>query len=317
MKLIFLLQFVFIFLFNVNLKAQLGEIPMDTVDFESVCDYIAIDTSAQNIWQIGIPNKIVFNSANSLPNAIVTDTINNYPINNHSYFDLYLGNFNNTWYPYSMFFEFKHKIDSDTLKDGGYITVSYDMGQTWVNIINDSLFWGNSPQFSISTLYSNTDTLFNHEKGFSGTTNGWESVNFGWFVPPTKKSGNTIPGDTMIIRFNFISDSIDTQKEGWLIDDIRLYAVDMGGKIGSKDNLKTISVFPNPSSDKMIISLDKSYKDVKFEIYNSLGVCVEKLNYQYTKEIDFKNSNLMNGIYFGRIIFNDERMEDFKFEVVR
>ncbi len=48
---------------------------------------IQIDTSQQgNIWQIGRPQKILFNLAFSIPNAIVTDTLNTYPINDTSSF---------------------------------------------------------------------------------------------------------------------------------------------------------------------------------------------------------------------------------------
>ena len=46
-----------------------------------------IDTSvAGNIWQIGKPHKTIFDSAYSRPDAIVTDTIHDYPANNLSTF---------------------------------------------------------------------------------------------------------------------------------------------------------------------------------------------------------------------------------------
>ena len=37
-------------------------------------------THGTNVWQIGQPQKTVFNQAYSLPNALMTDTINSYPI---------------------------------------------------------------------------------------------------------------------------------------------------------------------------------------------------------------------------------------------
>ncbi|MDA3953800.1 MAG: transposase [Bacteroidales bacterium] len=40
------------------------------------------DSSEPPIWQIGTPNKTFFDSAYSSPNAIITDTVNYYPINN-------------------------------------------------------------------------------------------------------------------------------------------------------------------------------------------------------------------------------------------
>ena len=49
---------------------------------------IEIDTVHyhHNIWQVGAPHKSVFTSAQSLPNAIVTDTANPVPPNDTSVF---------------------------------------------------------------------------------------------------------------------------------------------------------------------------------------------------------------------------------------
>ena len=58
--------------------------------FDDTChiNKIEIDTTSNpnNIWQIGCPNKTEFDSANSFPNCIVTDTANPYPINDTSIF---------------------------------------------------------------------------------------------------------------------------------------------------------------------------------------------------------------------------------------
>lgn len=107
------------------------EFNWDTIGFEENYEYIKIDTSSSNIWQIGFPNKTYLDSSYSGENAIVTDISNSYASDNHSYFDLYVGDFNySDYYPWDIFIEFKHKFDTDTLKDGGYITVSYDNGNT-------------------------------------------------------------------------------------------------------------------------------------------------------------------------------------------
>ena len=123
-------------------QVPVNDFPGDTVGiwtvitFEEPSPYIHINPSAQNIWQIGAPQKIFFNSAYSVPNTIVTDTINFYPVNNQSSFDLYVGAFNmgGMWgwnYPLDIFIDFRHKYDTDTLIDGGYITVSWDK---WIDM---------------------------------------------------------------------------------------------------------------------------------------------------------------------------------------
>ena len=207
----------------------------DTINFSSTREYLKIDTSKQNIWQIASPQKTFFNSAFSETKAIITDSIKSYPINNKSYFDIYIGSFNfQNYYPYSINIGFKHKFDTDTLKDGGYITISYDKGKTWMNIINDSVYYyGATPKNRNMNLYSNLDTLFNGEKGFSGKSKNWISTFFGWQAMVVKKSAKT-DIDTTIIRFNFISDNINNNKEGWLIDDITLYSCDISGVKDSK-----------------------------------------------------------------------------------
>ena len=47
---------------------------------------IKVDTATENIWQIGEPQKVIFDAPSTTPNSIVTDTINNSPINNVSSF---------------------------------------------------------------------------------------------------------------------------------------------------------------------------------------------------------------------------------------
>ena len=86
---------VFIFIYVNSYSQYPGDTTnWDTIKFESAYEYLNIDTSNQNIWQIGRPSKIFFDSAYSKEKAIVTDSINFYPVNNCSYFNLYLGLFN-------------------------------------------------------------------------------------------------------------------------------------------------------------------------------------------------------------------------------
>ena len=59
------------------------------IDFDSPNsqnNHIIIDTisNPDNIWQIGVPSKTIFDSAYSLTHAIVTDTLNAYPVNDTS-----------------------------------------------------------------------------------------------------------------------------------------------------------------------------------------------------------------------------------------
>ena len=62
--------------------------------------YFYIDSgNVNNIWQIGKPQKSVFNAAHSAPNALLTDTVNHYPVNDTSSVTmLHIVEYNNYFY---------------------------------------------------------------------------------------------------------------------------------------------------------------------------------------------------------------------------
>lgn len=275
--------------------------PCPTITFDSAYNYIHIDTSSQNLWKIGHPQKIFFDSAYSNPLAIVTDTVNNYPVNNHSYFDLYIGDFNfDCGYYGNMFIGFWHKFDTDTLKDGCYITVSWDKGSTWINVINDSIYEGNGTPgdgfVCPSNIYSTSDFLFNGEYGFSGHSNGWIHTIMQWYILPCKKN---FPPDTMIIRFNFISDSINNSKEGWMIDDISLCSYYLGDGI-SDINIKgnTVNVYPNPFSTKTTLHSENPLKSAILTVYNIYGQAVKTIENINGQSLTIYRDYLQKGMYF-------------------
>ena len=88
-----IISFFFLSLFN-NSFSQIDPginlYAIDSCHFESPCNLIVLDTSIiGNIWQIGSTTKPFFNAAHSPTKAIMTDTLNVYPPNNQSYFDIY------------------------------------------------------------------------------------------------------------------------------------------------------------------------------------------------------------------------------------
>lgn len=166
--------FILIFLSFSKVNAQIiplrGIYNIDSCNFESACQYIGFSSDSNNIWQLGKPNKLFFDSAYSGTNAIVTDTGNSYQSTNHSYFDIKI--------PSKIFFKncvisFKHKFETDSLKDGGYIDISYDNGKNWFNVIDEHPIF-NPGWFRTENMYSNSYySLQNRKMGFSGKSNGW------------------------------------------------------------------------------------------------------------------------------------------------
>jgi hypothetical protein len=279
-------------LFNVNTFAQ--SVTLDSCNFETTCPILNLDTSSSNIWEIGTPSKTIFDSAYSVTNALITDSLNYYPINNHSSFILIPTDNNGDVSTDNMYLEFNYKIDSDTLLDGGYIEVSYDYGQSWYNVIDEYQYNPFSLMFFETNLYQDYDTLYNGETGISGSTSEWKKGYIKWIWSAPIKS-YTI--DTLMIRFNFISDSIDNNKEGWMIDDLTVSYEYLSSINSNNQNVK-FKAYPSPAQNFINIELTeiRNFENVSIQLIDNLGKVVlsEPLQEQNTQ---LSVEHLAKGIY--------------------
>lgn len=286
----------------------------DTVNFESPTTRILLDTSTSNLWQIGKPQKPIFNAAHSPNRSIVTDTINHYPPNATSSFTYIIGipytsTCNNCLY-------FWHKYDMDTIGDKGIIEASYDGGNSWL-ILKDTILF---PFFSwfhwLPDYYVSTGTNSPHKLIMKGSSNGWVLSSFcwRWFVPVRLSSDTIIiMPDTLMIRFKFISDSISKNKDGWMIDDIVFEKEDpMMCTNVSKNNFNlNVTVSPNPFSSKCIIHSNKSFNNAKLELYNFTGQKVKEIHSFSGNDFVLSRENLPSGLYLLHII-EDTKIVDTK-----
>ncbi|MFA6924529.1 MAG: T9SS type A sorting domain-containing protein [Bacteroidales bacterium] len=249
--------------------------------------HLFIDTisNPNNLWQIGEPQKTVFTSAHSIPNAIVTDTLYSYPKNNISSFiilDYPAGGFSGEGMTLIGGY---YKVNSDTLKDYGTIEFSYDNGTTWVNI-NDTLY-------KFYVMYIPPKPVL------TGNSNGWIHFSFG-------VSGlNLLPGahgDTILFRFSFVSDSIQNNLDGLMYDDFQIN--DFAGSVEDINSMGINSkIYPNPASTQITIELPKKEEQSIITIYNLNG---EELIKQQIKnnKTDVDISELQSGVYFIKIVNN-------------
>jgi hypothetical protein len=205
--------------------------------------YVYKDTMPGNIWEVGPPQKLIFDSAATLPNAIVTDTVNYYPINNTSsfYFDVV---------PYSshsiLGIQWKQKLDMDKGTDGGLVEFSFDYGATWLNAFNNPYVWN---FFGYDA--QNADTLASGEYAFSGTDSTWKDVWLCYQLDFVAASTDSIK-----IRFTLKSDSVDNNREGWMIDNLNAH-ITMGHPVKDVAKSNYFNVFPNPA--KNIINIELQY----------------------------------------------------------
>lgn len=271
----------------------------NTYDFEEPSTSIILNQDPGNIWQVGQPQKSIFTSAYSGNNAIVTDCLNPYPDNNDSHFDLVLcsGNYGGNWYPWSFFIDFMYKIDTDTLEDGGYVTVSWDRGITWKNVTADPFPFEFGLQFMSSNIYQGT--LGNGETGFSGTSPGWVKCGLGWGAILVKKKIG-LPGDTTLIRFNFYSDGNHHEHDGWMIDKIRLFSIELWGGLDENPQNKMLMIQGNPCKLSAMIKLDRTYSYAQLEILNMQGNILRQYDLSEKDEFRFERDGLPSGLYIVR-----------------
>jgi hypothetical protein len=250
-----LLSFLFSIVFFVNLHSQDG----CASDFEGtggwigqICD-LQIDNSSNtaNIWQIGEPQKNIFTTANSIPNAIVTDLSNPYPVKNNSSFLITHAAGMGFWMGHTFTLSFDFAVDTDSLNDYGIIEFSPDNGASWCNLMDNTTncFWWNGGNNPILT----------------GSSNGWSNaeafLNFDEF--------NINQGDTVLFKFTFISDNTFDNKDGLMFDNIWI-SDDHEGI--DEYQLMDSKAYPNPASSSMHIEFENAaHASYELSVYDQLG----------------------------------------------
>jgi hypothetical protein len=208
-----------------------------------------------NLWQIGRPQKTIFDSAHSLPNAILTDTLLPYPANDTSVFTLVLPTQLPAPYLFApggalgeFSFFYKLDIDSTTL---ARIEISLDHGISWIDL-KDSLPLQPYPLSSHDTLYR---------------TKEWKLfyLDFGYLLADAV--------DTVMFRFTLASDSSSTIMDGWMMDDFSTRYI--SESVPQILNPNFISLYPNPSSGNMYLHANKPLNgNASVAVYNMQGLQV-------------------------------------------
>ncbi len=103
----------------------------------------------------------------------------------------------------------------------------------------------------------------------------------------------------MIIRFNFISDDVENNREGWMIDNIKLYSIYLGDGIDETKPLK-FNLSPNPMTETAMIELT-DYREVELSILDMQGRMVRQQTYFNNQSIFIHKDELISGIYFVKI----------------
>lgn len=227
---------------------------------------------SSNIWSIGIPHNTVFDSAFSGSNAIFTDG-GYYPVNNRSsFFISYKRN------PFCMCLPVIggwYKFDSDSLRDYGMIEMSLDNGRTWQNALSDTVI----PDYDWRTP----------KPVLTGRIHRW--TEFEAFLPLNTNI------DSIAYRFTFISDGIETNQEGWMLDDIKLLVHYEGNEDFGLP--KDLNIFPNPASDQITLSSKTISGEMDVSVFDMMGQLAFQQKIRSNDYIDI--SGLGRGIYMARV----------------
>ncbi|HYV94943.1 MAG TPA: T9SS type A sorting domain-containing protein [Chitinophagales bacterium] len=265
---------------------------MYTLNFEDTATlhHLIIDSTFNhnNLWQVGSPNKPIFTSAYFSLNAIVTDTANPYPINDTSSFEIINVVNGGGWLtPYVAIFGGDYEVNSDTLSDYGKIEFTLDNGYTWINI-NDV------PNYGVYLGWDSPIPIL------SGNSNGWKGfqVNLAGLGP---MYGVQL-GDTIRYRFTFISDSIQTNKDGLIFDN--LHFEDWVEGIQEIQNGNLFSLSPNPVQNLLTINFPSPSAAATIAVYDVAGRKIVLPTTYSNNKAELTTTTLPNGIYLLQIINN-------------
>lgn len=237
-----------------------------------------------NLFETGISLKNPYINEDFGEYALITDAAIPYLNNNLSSIRLKVRCVECNYGEFNLYFY--HKLECDSLYDGGLVQYSIDDGISWNNIIN-------CPFCDLTNFYTINDTITSmYDVGFNNSISTWElcGINFS-----TQENISEVD-----FRFIFSSDLSDTDKNGWLIDNISICSNPV---LVSANNLTNgILIFPNPTNNMSVIHLKNPQDKIDcVNIYNITSQNVTNQNNIFKQEYLFYKNDLKPGLYLYEI----------------
>ncbi len=260
-----------------------------------------IENWPTNCFQDGVPSKVFFDSAYSAPMALVTGVSGAYPVNSLSAFTIKI--FDPAWGSgggdYGVLVSYWHKYDTDSLHDGGYILYSLDGGTSWANISDSPGHY--APFFYDPENYANP-VITGGMAAYTGKSRMNNSAQAGWrndsfricFLGP----------QTAYVRFVFSSDSIPSNREGWMIDNIHVLQEICEG-VPKTQTGNPFTVFPNPAREYLTLLLLKQGPVSDLSISDVMGRTWFRAGMFKGNTIDVRS--MPDGIYLLQATMGDTR----------
>ena len=225
--------------------------------------------SANTLWQIGHSAK--FDGVMSTKPALYTDTANAYPINANASVTMIMYDGYPGYGPYNGYeLSFSSRYLTDSARDGGYIEMSVDSGVTWVNILDYDSVPFPYPDGFFQFYFGGKDIKLANGQRSSYTGHGtvyFTSYFSILFFRAIKARPEVGTADPVYLRFTFVSDSIETNKPGWQINEFEIYG---GYASGLKEELHPVFISPNPSNGVFKIQ-SQNHTRAEYRVTDSLG----------------------------------------------
>ena len=254
---------------------------------------IVMDTASSNIWQIGEPEKILFDSASTQPNVLMTDLMQPYPKENTSVFSFAIP----VWTDWGILAViWSQKIDYEYEHDGGTIEFWNPEDSAWESVFNHPYvynFYGYLPMYA--------DTLLNGDVAFTGTDTTWRDV---WLCFDYSFL-TVLLDDSLHIRFISESDTSQTNQEGWMIDNFISFMTYFH-TIKNPDQTDYLKIYPSLTDGNITIELQKiqeMHYIESIEVINAMGLVVKTFGAAPSK-FTIQIGDLENGLYFLRVKTN-------------
>jgi hypothetical protein len=185
------------------------------------------------------------------------------------------------------------KLDLDSALDGGIVELSVDNGYSWQNI------------FKVPFVYDfygyqllNRDTLPGGDIAFSGTDSTWEDI---WLCFNLQ----AVQADTLYLRFTLKSDSINNNREGWMIDNISAH-ITIVHPVMEVNKDKYLSVYPRMTNGEVNIKCKPGNDNFSLQtadLIDAEGRLVQQFKIG-PGDSNIKLNNHANGWYFLKVTAN-------------
>ena len=144
----------------------------------------------------------------------------------------------------------------------------------------------------------------------TGNSNGWQHFSLD-LRSLTSELGYS---DTLLYKFTFISDSIETNKEGWMIDYFQL--ADWWEGIEELSNCDLVKIYPNPVENVSVIEWDNTKNEsYSIEFYNMLGEKQKVVKNIKSNKFEIHKNNFSSGVYICKLINKKNEIKQGRFVV--